>query len=132
MRQTVETQAAVAILKGSERAHRGLDQLAAEAAGFYMNVLPVGGEGESGRAGPDLDSLFYVVAGRARVVVEERSCSAAEGETFVVRAGERYTLLNTGDSELRALELQMPAGWDRLAGYPDTCSDMGPSRRSEE
>lgn len=132
MRFRVDTQAAVAILEGSDRARALYPALAAEAAGFYMIVLPVRGEGESGRSGSDVDSVFYVVAGCAQVVVEERSCPAAEGETFLVRPGERYRLSNAGDSELRALEIQMPVGLDRPAGHPDTCSDTGPTRRGEE
>ena len=132
MRSRVDTQAAIAVLEGSDRVRTAYPALAAGAAGFYMNVIPVHGESESGRSGPDVDTVFYVVAGRAQVVVEERSCPAAEGETLLVRPGERYRLSNAGDLELRALEIQMPVGWDPPAGHPDTCSDTGPTRRGEE
>ena len=97
MRSRVDTQAAIAVLEGSDRVRTAYPALAAGAAGFYMNVIPVHGESESGRSGPDVDTVFYVVAGRAQVVVEERSCPAAEGETLLVRPGERYRLSNAGD-----------------------------------
>jgi Cupin domain len=148
MRFPVDAQTAVAVVEGEgrqgggpvrngpdgrRRAHPALDSaLMAEVSGCYMDVLPVGGARETGRAEPGIDSFFYVVAGRARVVIEGRSCIAVTGETFVVRAGESYRLSNAGDSEMRALEMRLPVRLDRPVVYPDTCSDEGQSRRTEE
>ena len=97
----------------------------------WMNVLPVG-EVESGRADADVDCLFYVVSGLARAVVGARECAGAAGDSFVVLADEAYSVSNAGNSELRVLEMQLSRRLARLEGYPDTCSDGGPTRRNEE
>lgn len=97
----------------------------------WMNELRPG-DIESGRAGPGVDCVFYVVAGLAHLVTESRTCDAAAGDSFVVPPDEAYILSNPGDSDLRALEMQLPRRLGRPEGYADTCREDGPARRTEE
>jgi glyoxylate utilization-related uncharacterized protein len=132
MRYRVEAQDAAALIEGGGKGRLAVDgSRQAEVIGTWMNELRPG-DIESGRAGPGVDCLFYVVLGLAHVVIEGRGCDAAAGDSFVVPPNEAYSVANPGNSELRVLEMQLPRRLDRPEGYPDTCREDGPTRRTEE
>ncbi|MGD0863662.1 MAG: hypothetical protein ABSA21_13065 [Candidatus Limnocylindrales bacterium] len=132
MRYRVETQDAAALVEGGGTGWPAVATARpAEIIAAWMIVLRAG-DIESGRADADVGCLFYVVSGLARAVVGARKCVAAAGDAFVALADEAYSVSNAGNSELSVLEIQLPRRSARLEGYADTCSDKGPTRRSEE
>jgi len=133
MRYRVDTQTAAGLVEAGTMVHAAVASSGSTGeVRAWMNVLQAGGEPESRLPEPGVDSIFCVVAGQVRAVVEARECVAGSGATFVVRADERYSLCNAGDSEARALEIQVVARSDLLAGHADTCSDEGRSGRGED
>ncbi len=126
MRYPVDVQVAAAMLDGIAHAHMTLDPARlANAAGAYMTELAAQGESEARRAEAGVDCIFFVVAGRARVLARAADGRFSTGDSFVVRACETYNLSNAGDATLRVLEVQLPVTQARATGQLDSCSDQG-------
>lgn len=79
---------------------------------FHVNVL----QPNSGR-GPyhyhsNSDNLYFVLEGRARVLIEGQEHFAGPGEAVFIPAGERHDVANVGEGELRIIEVKAPADSD--------------------
>jgi mannose-6-phosphate isomerase-like protein (cupin superfamily) len=133
VRYPVDVQVAAAMLDGIAHAHVTLDPARlSTAAGAFVTELAARGECEARRAEPEVDCVFFVIAGRARILVRAMDGKFSAGDSFVVRACETYNLSNAGDATLKVLEIQMPVSTARSAGHAGTCSDQGQRGASED
>lgn len=75
-------------------------------------VLPPGGEsGEYGTEHPVSDQVLIVTQGRGEATVEGELVSLGEGDTLLIRAGERHQVRNAGDTDFRSLNIYAPPAY---------------------
>ena len=85
----------------------------------HVNVLKPG----SGR-GPyhyhsNAENIYYVLEGRARLVIEGVEYFAGPGEAVWIPRNEKHDVMNVGEGELRVIEIKVPADSDFITvPYP--------------
>lgn len=92
-------------------------QLVGEGAGarnvdVHINVLRPGGPDGSYHLHERAENVYWILAGRGRLVVEGEEHELKQDDVVFMPPGTRHSLSIVGDEELRLLEIYAPAGQD--------------------
>jgi mannose-6-phosphate isomerase-like protein (cupin superfamily) len=79
---------------------------------FHVNVLRPGSGPGPYHYHSNSDNLYFVLEGRARVLIEGEPLEAGPGEAVFIPAGEKHDVTNIGPGELRIIEVRAPAESD--------------------
>jgi mannose-6-phosphate isomerase-like protein (cupin superfamily) len=79
---------------------------------FHINVLKAGSGPGPYHYHSNSDNLYYVLEGRARVIVEGKEMFAGPGEAVFIPKGEKHDVANVGEGDLRVIEVKAPAESD--------------------
>lgn len=58
---------------------------------------------------PDADYCYYILSGRARILIEGEYEYSSTGEAVYIPAGEKFTIDNMSGEDLRVLAIRSPA-----------------------
>ncbi len=79
---------------------------------LYVNVLEPGSGPGPYHYHSNADNIYVVLGGQGEVTVDGERVPVAPGDMVSLAPGERHDIENTGEGELRVLEIKVPAGSD--------------------
>ena len=85
---------------------------------FHLNVIKPGTPDGPYHYHSRADNVYFVLEGRARLLVEGSVLEAGPGEAVFIPAGEKHGVTNIGDGELRLIEVKAPAESDYIVVPP--------------
>jgi len=90
----------------------------------HVNVLRPGTGPGPYHYHSNAENIYFILEGRARILLEGKPVEAGPGDCVWIPAGEKHDVTNIGETDLRLIEIKAPADSDfMIVPHPEAVPD---------